>query len=255
MKFTFLGTGTSQGVPVIGCKHPVCLSDDPRDKRLRTSGFLEVDGVYVLFDCGPDFRQQALNNNIVELDAVFLTHEHNDHVLGLDDLRPFIYKYQSPVQIYAHERTLSEVKNRFPYAFSEVRYPGAPKLHLASIKAFEAVQVKNVEVYPIPITHGKLEIFGFKVENFAYITDASFISNETIDFIKGVDILVINALRIERKHDSHFILPETLEFITKITPKKAYIVHCSFEIGFYKETSKLLPTNVFLAYDGLTLTI
>lgn len=252
MKLKFLGTGTSQGIPVIGSDHPVCKSNDPKDKRLRTSAILTTDaGNKILIDCGPDFRQQMLTNNETRLDAVLLTHEHNDHIIGLDDLRPLIFQNEKNMPIYCSTRVKEEITQRFPYAFSDNKYPGAPSFDITIIK--EKLSVLDTEIEPIEVMHGKLPILGFKIKNLAYITDANFISNEEKQKLKNLDVLIINCLRKEKKHHSHYILPEVLDLVQELQPKQTYFTHISNNLGFHHQVEKVLPNGVFLAYDTLEI--
>lgn len=251
----FLGTGTSQGIPIIGSTHPVCFSSNPKDKRLRSSVLLSKDGKNLSIDCGPDFRQQMLRADVRSLEAIVFTHEHNDHVLGIDDTRPFSFYAQKPMDIYAGHRTLAEIRNRFPYVFADEKYPGAPSVteHLIESATFE---VAGFHFQPLEIMHGELPIFGFLVDGrLAYITDASEIPEKTLEKIKNVDVLVLNALRKSEKHYSHFTLEEALEMVEIIQPKKAYFTHISVSLGFHDEVQAELPENVFLAYDGLEIQI
>lgn len=252
MKLKFLGTGTSQGVPVIGSDHPVCKSNDPKDKRLRTSAILTTDaGNKILIDCGPDFRQQMLTNNETRLDAVLLTHEHNDHIIGLDDLRPLIFQNEKNMPIYCSTRVKEEITQRFPYAFSDNKYPGAPSFDITIIE--ERLSILDTEIEPIEVMHGKLPILGFKIKNLAYITDANFISNEEKQKLKNLDVLIINCLRKEKKHHSHYILPEVLDLVQELQPKQTYFTHISHNLGFHHQVEKELPKGVFLAYDTLEI--
>jgi phosphoribosyl 1,2-cyclic phosphate phosphodiesterase len=253
LKITFLGTGTSQGIPVIGSNHPVCLSENPKDKRLRVSVFIEWnDNAYVI-DCGPDFRQQMLNVNATKLDGILFTHEHADHTAGIDDIRPFFFK-QGDIPIYAHNRVLKALHKRFDYIFeSENKYPGAP-----SVKEHEIINepffVGDLKVIPINGCHNKLQVFGFRFNDFAYLTDMKTIHDDEVEKIKGIEILVINALRL-KPHLSHFNLEEALEFIIKVNPKKAFLTHISHLLGFHDDVQQMLPENVFLAYDGLEINL
>ncbi|MFV8839192.1 MBL fold metallo-hydrolase [Salinimicrobium soli] len=253
MKVTFLGTGTSQGIPVIGSDHPVCLSDDPKDKRLRVSVLIEVEGHNIVIDCGPDFRQQMLSNKVTHLDAILFTHEHSDHTVGLDDIRPYFFK-QGDIPVYAHPRVMKSLHQRFDYIFaSENKYPGAPSVqeHLIQNEVFK---FKNINITPINVMHNRVQVFGFRIGDFAYITDAKTIEEEEAEKLRGVDVLVVNALRKE-PHHSHFNLEEALEFIKKIKPKRAYLTHISHRLGFHAEVQAELPENVFLAYDNLQIEI
>lgn len=249
VKITFLGTGTSQGVPVIACECKTCLSDDPHDKRLRTSLLLEKDGIVLLFDAGPDFRQQMLRENVKRLDAILLTHEHKDHIAGMDDVRAFNYKSRDAIDIYAEERVQQAIKSEFSYVFAEYQYPGIPKMRLNPIPEY-GFNVKGIDIIPIRVRHFHLEIYGFRIGNFAYITDANYIPQESKEKLIGVKYLVINALRKE-KHISHFSLREALDFIREISPRKAFITHISHQMGLHREVNSELPPGVSLAYDGL----
>lgn len=253
MKITFLGTGTSQGIPIIGSDHPVCLSRDPKDKRLRVSVLVEWDEFTYVVDCGPDFRYQMLRENVKKIDGIVFTHEHSDHVLGLDDIRPFYFR-QGDIPIYAHKRVLKAIKTRFDYFFiTKNRYPGAPEVITKRIKN-KPFKLKNLEVIPVKGKHHELQVFGFRFKDFAYLTDMKTVSENEIEKIKNVKVLVVNALRI-KPHQSHFNLEEALDFIDKVNPEKAYLTHISHLLGFHEEVEKSLPDNVFLAYDGLKLTV
>lgn len=253
MKITFLGTGTSQGIPVIGSNHPVCLSKNIKDKRLRVSVLIEWDNYTYVIDCGPDFRQQMLRTNVSKIDGILFTHEHADHTAGLDDIRPFFFKH-GDIPIFAHVRVMNSLRKRFDYIFeTENKYPGAPsvKKNIIENKPFE---LGNLEIIPINGLHNKLQVFGFRFKEFAYLTDMKTIDNDEIKKLKGVEVLVVNALR-EEQHESHFNLKEALQFIKKVNPKKAYLTHISSLLGFHDVVEKTLPKNVFLAYDNLELTI
>lgn len=254
LKVTFLGTGTSQGIPVIGSTHPVCLSEDPRDKRLRVSVLVQVDGMNIVIDCGPDFRQQMLANPVDHLDAILFTHEHSDHTVGMDDIRPFFFK-QGDIPVFAHKRVMDSLRQRFDYIFAseENKYPGAPSVQEHEIENAD-FKVKGLNVTPINVMHNRVQVFGFRIKDFAYITDAKTIEEEEAEKLKGVEVLVVNALRKE-PHHSHFNLEEALDFIKKIQPKKAYLTHISHVMGFQKDVQAELPENVFLAYDNLQITI
>lgn len=251
MKVTFLGTGTSQGIPIIGSTHPVCLSTNPKDKRLRVSVLIEWDDLSVLIDCSPDFRQQLLRTSCTKIDAVLFTHEHSDHTAGIDDLRPFYFR-QGNLHIYAHERVLNALKQRFGYIFkTENKYPGVLSLETHSIQN-KFFYIGQKKILPIEVFHHKLPVFGFRVGSFAYITDAKTVSDKELDKLKNLDVLVVNALRIE-PHLSHFNLEEALAFIEKVSPKKAYLTHISHHLGFHDEVQKTLPQSVHLAYDQLEI--
>ena len=253
MKITFLGTGTSQGIPIIGSQHPVCLSENPKDKRLRVSILVEWDNYTYVVDCGPDFRYQMLRAQCSRIDGIIFTHEHSDHVLGFDDIRPFYYK-QGDIPIFAHKRVLKELRKRFDYVFeTENKYPGTPTVITNRIKN-KPFKLKNIEVIPVNGKHADLQVFGFRFDDFAYLTDMKTLKDKEVDKIKNVKVLVVNALRIE-PHRSHFNLEEALEFIKKVNPETAYLTHISHLLGFHDEVEKTLPKNVFLAYDGLQITI
>jgi len=251
VKITFLGTGTSQGVPVIACDCSTCLSEDPHDKRLRASLLLESDGTTLLFDAGPDFRQQMLRENVRKLDAIILTHEHKDHIAGMDDVRAFNYKSQSAIDIFAEERVQEAIKMEYAYVFSERRYPGIPQMRLNPVPD-SGFSVKGIEIIPVRVRHMNLEIYGFRVGNFAYITDANYIPEKSKEKLIGVKYLVINALR-KQKHISHFSLREAVSFIREISPKKAFITHISHQMGIDRQVAGELPPGIMLAYDGLSV--
>ena len=252
MKITFLGTGTSQGVPVIACECQTCISDDSRDKRLRTSLMLQTEHATLVFDAGPDFRQQMLREHVTKLDAIILTHEHKDHIAGMDDVRAFNFKSQDAIDIYAEENVQEAVKREFKYVF-ENKYPGIPKMRLNSIPPF-GFDLKGLKIIPIRVRHKELDIYGFRIGVFAYITDADYIPEASIEKLIGVKYLVINALR-KQKHSSHFSLGEAIDNIRKISPKRSFITHISHQMGRYEEVSQELPPEVMLAYDGLTFNI
>ncbi|WP_027136483.1 MBL fold metallo-hydrolase [Gaetbulibacter saemankumensis] len=253
MKITFLGTGTSQGIPIIGSNHPVCLSENPKDKRLRVSVLIEWDNYSYVIDCGPDFRYQMLRSKCTRIDGILFTHEHSDHVMGLDDIRPFYFK-QGNISLYGHQRVIKSLKQRFDYIFAtENKYPGAPSVDI-NILENKPFKLNDLKVVPINGEHAELQVFGFRFKDFAYLTDMKTVSDEETKKLKGVKILVVNALRIE-PHRSHFNLKEALCFIEKVKPEKAYLTHISHLLGFHDEVEKNLPTNVFLAYDQLQLSI
>ncbi len=253
MEVTFLGTGTSQGIPIIGSNHPVCLSKDPRDKRLRVSVLVAWDEYCYVVDCGPDFRQQMISNNVSRIDGVVFTHEHADHTMGLDDIRPFFFR-QGDIPIYAHKRVLKALKSRFDYIFSsENKYPGAPSV-VENILINKPFTLGNLDVIPINTMHNRLQVFGFRFKDFAYLTDVKTVEEEEKKKLDGVKVMVVNALRIE-PHHSHFNLEEALAFIEEINPERAYLTHISHMLGFHAEVEKTLPENVFIAYDNLKITI
>jgi len=252
VKITFLGTGTSQGVPVIACDCNTCQSEDIRDNRLRTSLLLEIDNMNIVFDAGPDFRQQMLREKITKLDAIILTHEHKDHIAGMDDVRAFNYKTQDAIDIYAEERVQKEVRKEFSYVFAEYQYPGIPKMRLNNIPPYP-FHVKGIEVIPVRLFHYRLPIYGFRIGDFAYITDANYIPEESKEKLFGVKYLVINALRKE-KHISHFSLSEAVEHIRLISPKRAFLTHISHQMGKWADISKELPPEIMIAWDGMNFT-
>lgn len=254
MKVYFLGTGTSQGIPVIGSNHSVCKSENPKDKRLRVSVWIQDDEFSLVIDCGPDFRQQMLNCGCTKLDAIVFTHEHADHTAGFDDIRPFYFN-QGNIPVYAHKRVLENLKKRFDYIFeSENKYPGAPGVDDFEVINHQNFKIKNKIVVPINADHGSLQVFGYRIENFAYLTDVKTIGKDEILKLKNLDVLVINALR-EEPHQTHFNLNEALEFIKLIQPKKAYLTHISHLLGFHDEVQSKLPKNVYLAHDNLEITL
>ena len=251
MKITFLGTGTSQGIPMIGSNDPVCLSHNSKDKRLRSSIMISWDDNRYIIDCGPDFRQQMLRENIQAINGVLFTHEHSDHTAGIDDLRPYTYK-MGEVPIYAQERVIESLKIRFSYIFeTENRYAGAPKL-IENIIDSNSFMLNEVQVTPIAVMHGKLPITGYRFGNVAYITDLKTMSDHEKKKLDGLDILIVNALRITA-HPTHLNLEEALCFVNEIKPKRAYFTHISHKLGFHAEVQKKLPENVFLSYDGLEI--
>jgi len=254
MQITFLGTGTSQGIPIIGSDHPVCLSDDPRDKRLRVSILISWANATYVVDCGPDFRQQMLRVNCRHIDGILFTHEHADHTAGLDDIRPFYFR-QGDIHTYAHKRVFGELQRRFDYIFAtENKYPGAPGVIQHEVKNNHSFELEGVRITPINAFHYKLQVFGYRFDDFAYLTDVKTMEQAEKDKLKGLKVLVVNALRIQ-EHISHFSLQEALDFIAEIKPERAYLTHISHLLGFHAEVSKELPENVFLAYDTLTITI
>lgn len=253
MRVRLLGTGTSQGIPIIGCHCPVCTSTDERDHRLRTSALVEVDGVNILIDAGPDLRQQLLRCGVTRLDALLLTHEHKDHTGGIDDVRPINFLMKQPLNIYGQPRVMKAIRNDYSYAFGPDQYPGVPQLVLNPLQP-EPFEVKGVEVIPVKVRHMTLPIFGYRIRNFGYITDASFISETEKKKLKGVKVLVINALRREL-HYSHFNLEQALAIIDEIKPERAYLTHVSHRLGKYVDVSQELPQNVFLGIDNQVIEV
>ncbi len=251
MKITFLGTGTSQGVPIIGCPCEVCQSTDLRDKRLRTSILIEEKGKVFVIDTGPDFRQQMLRENVKQLDAVLFTHEHKDHTGGFDDIRAFNFIQQKEMDVYASERVQQALRRDYAYIFSDFKYPGIPeiKFHLLENKL---TTIEGVVFLPIEVMHHKLPVFGFRINDFTYITDANYISEIEKEKIKGSKVIVINALRRET-HLSHYTLEEAMKLMEELNPEQAYFTHISHQLGLHSEVTKELPPFISLAYDGLKI--
>lgn len=253
MKITFLGTGTSQGIPVVTSDHPVCLSTDAKDKRLRSSIMIQWNQYCYIIDCGPDFRYQMLRENVQRIDGILFTHEHADHTAGLDDIRPFGWQLKK-VPLYASNRVFDSLNQRFSYILDdENKYPSAPSVVQNRVEDIPFL-LGGIKVTPIQIFHGKLPILGYRFSNFAYLTDLKTITTSEKEKLLNLDVLVVNALRI-KEHPTHFNLDEALLFIKEIQPKKAYLTHISHKLGFHKEVEKQLPKNVFLAYDGLTIKV
>ena len=256
-KLTFLGTGTSQGVPVIGCRCPVCQSTDERDHRLRTSAMVETDGRRFIIDAGPDFRQQMLREGVREITAILLTHKHKDHIGGIDDVRAlnFVdYPEIHPVHIYATPDTAACVRKDYDYAFAVNRYRGVPDIHLHEIDVMRPFTVDGVEIVPISGRHAIFEITGYRIGEVAYLTDFKTIAPSEIEKLRGVKVLVVNALRFE-PHDSHFSVAEALEVVAAVQPERAYLTHMSHDVGLHVEAQLRLPEGVRFAYDGLTTEI
>ena len=253
LKVTFLGTGTSIGVPVITCDCPVCVSADPRDKRFRTSIMIELKGFTFVVDCGPDFRIQMLRENVMNLDAVIFTHEHRDHIAGLDDVRAFNYVLNKKIDIYGTPPVLEAIRVEFPYIFSESRYFGAPQLAIHPIDE-KPFFIRGIEFIPIQVMHEKLPVTGFRIGDFTYITDASYIPDEELEKVKGSRVIVLNALRNSR-HVSHYSVSEAVEILKKLEPEAAYLTHLSHFVGLHEEVNCRLPDFIQLAYDGLVVEV
>ncbi len=251
MKVTFLGSGTSQGVPVIGCDCEVCVSLDYRDKRLRSSVHIEVDGKSFVIDTGPDFRQQMLREGIKRLDAVLFTHSHKDHIAGLDDVRAYNYIQMKSMPVYGTTALHDHLKTEFYYAFSNERYPGIPQLNLIEITEHSFI-VEGVTITPLPVMHLRMPVLGFRIDNFSYITDANYIPEETFEKLKGTEVLVLNALQRE-KHVSHFNLEEAIDMAKKIGAPKTYFTHISHKLGTHKKVEKEFSESIALGFDGLTI--
>ena len=254
MKLTFLGTGTSQGVPVIACDCGVCLSSDIRDKRLRSSVMITINNLNYLIDCGPDFRQQMLREKIQDIRAILFTHEHKDHIAGMDDVRAFNFKHQKDMDVYCDMNVQTALLREYPYVFSDNKYPGVPEVNIHQINSNKSFKIDGNLFTPIEVMHYKLPVLGFRVNDLTYITDAKTISSKEIEKVKGTRVLVVNALRIS-EHISHFNLKEALNFINEIKPEVAYITHVSHLMGRTEDVDKQLPDKVMLAYDGLQVDI
>ncbi|MEQ8417630.1 MAG: MBL fold metallo-hydrolase [Imperialibacter sp.] len=253
MKLTFLGTGTSQGVPVIACDCEVCQSVDFHDKRLRSSVHIEVDGLSLVIDTGPDFRQQMLRERIKRLDAVIFTHEHKDHTAGLDDIRSFNFLQQMDMPVYASTAVITQLKREFSYIFADHKYPGVP---LVDVKLLDGnpFTIGQTTITPINVMHFKLPVFGFRIGDFTYITDANYISEEEKEKIKGSKVLVLNALQ-KAPHISHFTLDEAISLAQELKADQTYFTHISHKLGSHRDVSAQLPENIYLAYDGQQLTL
>lgn len=251
MRFTFLGTGTSQGVPVITCTCKVCTSSDKKDNRTRTSLLIQSEATAVVIDTGPDFRFQMLREKVKNLDAVVFTHGHKDHVAGLDDIRPFNYLLGKTIDVYSEERVQEILKKEFSYAFVGHDYPGAPQIRLQTINE-TPFDIGDIHFVPIRAIHKDLPVLGFRINDFTYITDANYIAEDELEKIKGSKVLVLNALRKE-PHYSHFSLSEAIEIVQRIQPEKAYFTHISHHLGLHEDVEKELPENIFLAFDGLKI--
>ncbi|CAM1356961.1 MULTISPECIES: MBL fold metallo-hydrolase [Tenacibaculum] len=252
IKVTFLGTGTSTGVPMITSNHPVAFSKDFRDKRLRSSIMISWDNVNYVIDCGPDFRQQMIRENVQSINGILFTHEHSDHIAGFDDIRPFGFR-MGKVPIYVTDRVLKALQKRYDYVFvTENKYPSAPTVEVIPVSHKKVFELNEVTVTPVEVLHGSLPILGYRFDNIAYITDIKTISIEEKIKLQNLDVLIVTGLRKE-PHATHFNIEEALAFIKELKPKKAYLTHISELLGFHEEVEKELPNNVFLAYDGLNV--
>lgn len=253
MKITFLGTGTSGGVPMVGCKCGVCLSDNPKDKRLRSSVLIQEQGKTLVIDCGPDFRQQMLREQVNKIDAIIFTHSHKDHTGGLDDIRGFNYVLKKAIPLYLDAETLEIIKRQYEYIFADHAYPGIPQIetNLFNNKAFN---VLGINVLPIQVLHYRMNVYAFRIADFTYITDANFIPEAEKEKAKGSKVLVLNALRHE-PHVSHFTLGQAVKLVNELKPEKAYFTHISHQLGLYEDIAAQLPHNIELAYDGLAIQV
>lgn len=253
MKITFLGTGTSQGVPLIACQCPVCKSTNPKDKRLRSSILIQHNDLNIVIDSGPDFRQQMLREDLRHLDAIVYTHEHKDHTAGLDDIRGFNFAMERPVDLYLSESVERGLRQEFAYIFAEHRYPGIPEVNLHRV-VNEPFLVSGLAFTPIEIYHLKMKIFGYRIGDFTYITDMKSISPEEKEKVKGSKVIVVNALRRE-EHISHITFDEAIAFVEEMKPEKAYFTHISHQLGLHDEVMQELPPYIELAYDGLKINV
>ena len=251
MKITFLGTGTSQGIPVIACDCKVCRSDNPKDNRLRTSVLIEDNNQTIVIDTGPDFRQQMLRENVQKLDAIVYTHQHKDHVAGMDDIRAFNYKFKKDMDIYCTAEVEEALIREFPYVFSTYKYPGVPEIKVHNIKN-EPFNINGVDILPIEGLHYKLPVFGYRINDFVYLTDVSFVSEKEKKKMKGADIIVLDALR-KTPHISHFTMEQAVELLEELQPKQGYLIHISHLMGLHNELVKELPDFIKPAHDGLVL--
>jgi len=252
MKLIFLGTGTSTGIPLIGCHCEVCISKDPKDNRTRTSVYIEADGVRLVIDTGPDFRQQLLREQIEDIDAIVYTHPHKDHISGLDEIRPINHLKHKVIDVFANQLTINRLKREYEYIF-ENNYPGVPQIALHLIEESQ-FQIGDLKIQTIHALHGKMPVLGFLIHESAYVTDINFMSEAEMEKIKGIGTLVINALH-HQEHYSHFNLQQALDFIEKINPRRTFLIHMSHKMGLYAQVEATLPPNVFLSYDGLQLDI
>ncbi len=253
MKVTILGSGTSQGVPIIACNCEVCQSSDIKDKRLRSSIMIEEENSVFVIDTGPDFRQQMLRENVKKIDAIIITHGHKDHIGGLDDIRAFNFVLKRPIDVYSRLSVQKFIKNDFYYAFAKDKYPGVPEMNLHSINK-KPFKINNIKIIPIDVMHFHLPVFGYRIGNFTYITDASSISEAEKEKIKGSKVIVLNALR-KKPHYSHFNLEQAVKILKELKPEAAYLTHISHMMGFHADVEKELPNFIKLAYDGLKISI
>lgn len=254
MVVTFLGTGTSQGVPVINCSCSVCTSSDSHDTRFRSSIHIATETSSLVIDTGPDFRQQMLRTSIPAIDALLFTHEHKDHTAGLDDIRPYYLKTKRAIPFYARRNVIEQLKREYAYIFAEPRYPGVPELTAHEISNNSPFKIKDATVIPIEVKHYQLPVFGFRIQNFTYITDASFIAESELAKIRGSEVIVLNALR-QKEHIAHFNLEEAVAVIEDLKPNQAYLTHISHLMGKSEAVNRSLPDYIRLAYDGLQVSL
>lgn len=253
MQITLLGTGTSQGVPVITCNCHVCRSSNSKDKRLRSSVMVEVDNQTIIIDTGPDFRQQMLRENVEKVDAILFTHHHKDHTAGMDDIRAFNHKWKKDMQVYCTKETKKALKREFSYVFSDIKYPGVPRVIINNIKD-QPFKINSIKITPIKALHYKMDVLGFRIRDFVYLTDVSFIENREIDKMRDADLIILDALR-KKEHISHFNLDQALALLKELKPKKALLTHISHYMGLHEEVNKELPDNIKLSYDGQKIKI
>ncbi len=253
MRITFLGTGTSQGIPVIACECEVCRSLDYRDKRLRTALHIDTGKTSLIIDVGPDFRQQVLRERINRLDAILITHEHKDHTAGLDEVRSFNFKQKKDMPVYGRLSVLNQLRSEYQYIFGNHDYPGLPRIQLHEIDN-RPFQINELTITPIEVMHYKLPVYGYRINNFAYITDAKTIPDKEKEKLRGLDVLVLNALQ-RKPHISHLTLDEALALSAELKPGFTWLTHLSHSMGLSRDVAPLLPDNVALAYDGLQLTL
>ena len=253
MKLTFLGTGTSCGVPVIGCQCEVCQSRDPRDKRTRCSALIETAQTRLLIDCGPDFRQQILPQPFRKIDAILVTHAHYDHMGGMDDIRP--YCQFGEINVYADSQACQSMLEMLPYCFAEHRYPGVPAIGLHAISPHEPLSFGDLEVVPIRVMHGQLSILGYRIGSLAYITDMKTIDEGELAYLRGVGVLVVNALRFDKPHHSHQLVSDAVGFARRVGARQTWLIHSCHDIGLHEQVNKKLPADIQLAYDGQSITI
>lgn len=254
MKFTFVGTGTSQGIPVVGCGCQVCTSGDSKDKRLRSSLLVQSDKTTLNIDIGPDFRYQMLRAKVTDMDAILFTHEHQDHTAGLDDVRAFNFINQKTIDVYATQRVQRRLREQFSYIFNNPDYPGIPQIKMHDVEAGKAFKVGDIEVLPIQVMHGQMPVLGFRIADFTYITDANYIGETEKNLIRGSQHLVLNALR-QKTHHSHFTLDEAVQLSQELGTPHAYLTHISHQLGRHKDVNKTLPKGVELAWDGLEIKV
>ncbi len=248
MKLTFLGTGTSCGVPVIGCQCEVCQSKDPRDKRLRCSALVETEHTRLLIDCGPDFRQQILSQPFRKIDAILITHSHYDHMGGMDDIRP--YCQFGEINVYADQRACKSMLEMLPYCFAENRYPGVPAIKLHEIPLHSWLHIGDFDIMPIEVMHGKLPILGFRIDKLAYITDMKTIKDAEMPYLEGTELLVVNALRFTKPHHSHQLVDDAVAFARRVGARRTLLIHSCHDIGLHADVNRLLPEGIEMAYDG-----